>query len=354
MEQDAPANMDRRAVRIDYLTLSFPRDCLALAEAWCRQRFGSPESGPGGLFLSTSLRYADGGCVLFFDHDSDHAKDHAVISVTGKACKYIGDPQLLDLVTLVRKWGGHTTRADVAVDLYGKGHGLIEKIETACDAGELVGARTYSTVHKKKSGQIVGETHYIGQRGKAGSGRCVCVYDKGLETGQMDRGEWVRWETRYADECADKALTHYASSDQAGRMLLAFDAFQFRQNTGAAHVSRRPMCEWWNELRQSTGEADFIRRSRADTTAAGFVKWVGEQVAPCLEIIRKETGLSWDDFMAGMVGEIETRGRQVKPHVQDVTEQLLDGFIDDDGIEHDSIFAVLWRRTVAGYDTDAV
>jgi len=352
--QEMPA-MDRRAVRIDYLTISFRRADLSLAEAWCVRRFGQPESGPGRYFLECSKNYADGGCLLLFDSERDNMKDHAVLSLTGEACKYLGDKQLLELFHEARtQWGGHATRVDVANDLFGRGKGLIQRVGEGCMTGELVGARVHSPAVNYKGSEIAGEGWYIGKRGKAGSGRCVCVYDKGLETGQMERGEWVRWETRFYDECADKALALYAKADTPGRMLLAFDAFQFRENTGASHVDRRPMCKWWNEIRQSTDTADFIRRSRSDTTAAGFVKWVNTAVAPCLEIIRKEAGISWDDLMMGICGKVDTENARKKQHVQDVTQQLLHGFIDDDGIEHDSIFAVLWKQTVRGYDIDAV
>lgn len=342
-----------RSVHIDYLTLSIPNEHQAKAEQWCQKHFGPGESGKGARFLSQSLRYATNAASLFSDPPSHpKRKPSFILDIPGAGCQLVGDDALVEFAMHARtNWGAHLTRLDIAVDMIGGVESLMQQVEDSCMNGEGCRFRYFRPTQAFSGGKLTGRTLDLGKRGKDGSGRMVCLYDKGLETKQLPAGQWVRWEARFYDECADAALDRYETATERSRILVAFDAVEFRHNaSGQTHVDRRTPCEWWIKLRQSIEPPFIIRRLRQASTASGMVLWIGKQVAPTLEQIRRKLNTSWDDLMAILANPSKIPSRPLSAHAKQLCCELVDGCVDNDGVHHPSIYEMLWNNTAAHPD----
>lgn len=343
-----------RSVHIDYLTLSIPNQYRGEVEQWCRERFGQFEPGKGARFLSQSLRYAQNAAAIFYDPESHpKRKPSFILDIPGAGCQLAKDEALIELAIEARRnWGAHLTRLDIAVDMIGGVEELIAQVHESCKRGESCRFRRFKHTEDVSGTLLAGKTIDLGKRGKDGSGRSVCLYDKGLETKQLPAGQWVRWEARYSDVCADQALEVYAIASDVDRALLAFDAVEFRQVVpGETHVDRRPFCEWWVKLRQSICQPNMIRRFRRASSAAGMIHWFGKQVIPTFEQIRRELNVTWDDLVSVMAKPDQLPTRQLAAHAQQLCKELADGTVDDDGVIHPSIYEILWNTTIKGVRT---
>lgn len=350
--QDATPTAPTRSVRIDYVTLSFDRLQLDAVIEWATNRFGRPKKGKGMYLLRSSQRYEDGRCVVLFDPPDDNCKPYAVVSVPGAGCKRLGDSDLLLSVQEMRSQiGAKLTRIDIAVDHLESTFplSLYELRTKAHTSGELCGARVADYREKFTVGTGVsrGETLNIGKRGKDGSGRSVCVYDKGLESGtESEAGRWVRWEARFSDDCAEKAFEAYQDApDPIEKMKIAYDAVEFRQDISARLVTDRPYADWWVELREGSTPANVIKRTRKDSNSAKCLMWLDNAVAPMLHYIKDRTGLGWDDLMS-MMGVGQDASYTPKNHVLELIEELQSGASDDDGNPLPDIYSMLFNQTI--------
>lgn len=351
MIANAPPASATRAVRIDYCTLSMDRHHLDAVLQAAEARFGRPKSGKGICFLRTSKKFQDGRCVVAFDTPENDPKPYIVLSITGDGCKALGDDALIDFVEHLRATtAARVTRLDIAVDHF-RGTFPVDILEVyeSCRSGELMRARTFRYQCKlTTAGEKQGETLDIGQRGKKGSGRSVCLYDKGLQTETEEHsGAWIRWEARFSDQCADVAYDRYSrSGDLCSRMRLAYDVVEFRQVTGDNHSERRPPCDWWAKLRDGAPPSEIIRRTRKDSSAATLLRWMSEVVTPILSYVRKETGVSMEDLMSVISSPRHTEGYKPKENVRTLVHEITDGPCNDDGEDLGNIYAMLFERTV--------
>lgn len=345
-DQDSP----KRAVRLDWMTISIPHEHFAKVADWCQDTFGMYKGGKGGRFRAASHVYGGGLCSLFFDPPSvEDANDNFILDITGTGCKLAGDTALIQLALYaLDELGGHLTRLDIAVDMFNQVEDLIEQVHQSCLAGHNCRFKAHKIDRSQSGSEVVGEGIYLGKRGKDGSGRSVCVYDKGLEQKQLPRGQWVRWEARYANDCACEAIRLYAELDKPGQMLLAFDAVDFRERTSETEISRRPQCEWWINLRQSAADPYVLKQVRRDSSASGLMDWWCNQVVPLFDRMRSRLGLSWDDFVAATAG-VGSSTRRLAPtpsHARDLICLMQNGLVDEDGVEWPSVYEMLWRQTV--------
>lgn len=350
---DAPPATAERACRIDYATLSMERRHLAAVLGWAESRFGSPQSGKGLFRLRASQRFTDGRCVVAYDPPGEEAAEHIVLSITGSGCKHLGDEELILSIDEMRKQAGaHMTRLDIAVDHLNSSFPLtIYDLRTKCKhSGELCGAKVgdYREKFSTGKGASRGETLNIGTRGRDGSGRSVCVYDKGLESGtESTPGVWVRWETRFADTCAEKAIEAYSVAQTiCEKMNIAYDAVEFREVTGRTERTRRPLSKWWVDLKGGVSDSNVIRRTRKDSDAAKLLNWLDKGVAPILHHIKKETGLEWSDIFSLMGIGKDKQTYKPKQHVVELIEEMQSGACDDEGNELPSIYSMLFEQTV--------
>lgn len=351
---DAPPSKALRAVRIDYLTLSMERRHLDAVLGWAGSRFGVPKSGRGMFTLRASKRYTDGRCVVAFDPPSETARDYLVLSITGSGCAQLGDEELiLSVEDMQKQTEAKVTRLDIAVDHFESSFPIsIFDLRHICKhTNELCGARVgrYTDSFTAGTGANRGETLDIGRRGKDGSGRSVCVYDKGLESGtESEAGRWVRWEARFAADCAEKALAAYSqASTSVEKMNIAYDAVEFREDTSAKYIYDRPLSPWWIEVKQGVDESNIIRRTRKDSSAAKCLMWLDNAVGPMLHHIKKETGLEWDDLLS-LIGIGQGERYKPKEHVIKLIEEMQNGVTDDDGVEQPSVYSMLFERTAQG------
>ena len=338
-----------RSVHIDYLTISIPVEHQEVAEKWCTEHLGDWQPGKGQKFRSNSIRFAENGASIHFDPPTKPNRNPtAILDIGGAGCQLIGDDALVEFAMYaINELGAHLTRLDIALDMLGGVSDLLGQIEYSVMQGEGCRFRKFSSVPSYSGQRLDGHSIYLGKRGKDGSGRSVCVYDKGLERKQSPQGYWVRWEARFANECADQALMRFATADASERMLLALDVVEFREfRHGETHISRRPMCDWWVRLRGTMKPPNIIKGVRQASSAAGLVRWVGKQVVPTLERIRRKLHLSWDDMMQVLASPETIPERNLPAHSQQLVQELQHGVCDDNGIRHSSIYEMLWNRTV--------
>lgn len=338
-----------RSVHIDWLTLSIPNAYLHEFERWCFERFGQHKNGKGLKFRVSSLKFAENAAAIYYDPPTMQDRNETfILDISGAGCSLIGDEDLVDLAMHAYKnCRAHFTRLDIAVDMRGGVSQLIEQIGESCMREENCRFKCHEPKLKYAGKKLTSHGYLLGKRGKEGSGRSVCVYDKGLEQRTMPIGEWVRWEARYANECADQAFLVYAQSNDEQRIILALDAVEFREVVpGETHVDRRPFCKWWADLRGTIRPPYIIRKPRYASTPTGFVQWTGTQVIPVLEKIRRKLEITWEDLMHVLGSPDKVNVSHIPAHAMQLIENLREGSIDDDGIEHPSIYEMLWNRTV--------
>ena len=97
----------------------------------------------------------------------------------------------MKLVSQLMAWGFSATRINLHVDCkYGRDRSFVDHIIDSCHKGELCRAKTRKPYPEYRGQTLVGYGVDIGKRGDAGSGRYIRAYDKGLQTGEKNRGHW--------------------------------------------------------------------------------------------------------------------------------------------------------------------
>ncbi len=187
--------------------------------------------------------------------------------------------------------GVKTTRVDLAFDDR-RGALSLDSVCDAVDAGNTSTRWKVFGSHKKislSSGVQRGRSIQFGSKTSASY---LVAYDKGLETGSAEEGEWIRWELRLSDSEAevfsaevfsdtpnrtDTDLRGCAPKPKAGTVLLCYDAsdlpvldsdlpaelaerftclaldglksrLSFRERTTASNVSRAKQLPWWESF----------------------------------------------------------------------------------------------------------
>lgn len=303
------------------------------------ERFGESEAGPGGYGLPMSDCWMDKAVRLYHDQQHAAAKDFVYFQVTGVGCSLLGTDECIEIARLILdEFGGTFTRADGAVDHEGDYGWLIGRMLQGCQEGELVGAKRYTLregsevipfdhiIDSTKAGGITGHTLYIGARGKGGSGRFVRAYDKGLQTGQAEAGEWVRFELEATSSVANDFMRRIIDGDNADRIRAVYDAVEFREvtQTEDRHLDRRPVCKWWADLVGGADGAQIIRQERQKSTAASHVKWIAETVLPNLYAMAEEMGVSVEGICY-MYAREATPGRKAKGGAALLLDELQSG-----------------------------
>jgi len=232
----------------------------------------------------------------------------------------------------VSRW----SRVDVAVDYRGgTGAELLEHVRESCKRGELCRGRRWTPVAAHRGREVIGETVYLGKRGKFGSGRMVRVYDKGLEQRSNPRGEWVRWEaelrdTRGGDWATQTVLSgikameladgHKPDAWEQGSLAalgtvaewerellrIALSAFEFRQVNGQSKLDRRPLVAWYARLLAAVGgkPRPLAAKRRPAPTFEGFRRWLKRSVAPTIALMARLTNQTGGDVLAEVCGEL--------------------------------------------------
>jgi len=284
------------------------------------------ESRNGEGFLG--YRHAEfwsGGEVTLCSDPSDERRRGWLLQVKGKACGRLSFGQQMELIERLGWLVGSWTRIDLAVDFM-EGGGVIDCALASCERAELTGARKFDPKAPKKivRGEVefTGRGVVIGVRGKDGSGRYVRVYDKGLQTGEADAGEWERWEVEFTGDCAAVvAAALRADPRPVTAAGLAFGAIDFRERKGVErHLTRRERVSWFAAIVAGL-ELVRARAQREGSDLAGYAEHVRRTVAPTIVAFAKAVGQSVAEVWACLVGDQPVKLRE-GPVVREYVEMF--------------------------------
>jgi hypothetical protein len=176
------------------------------------------------------MQFANGARL----YHSNRYTETCCLVISGMAKPTEHFPMLKSLFDL----GVKTTRVDLAFD----DRRDVLSLDSVCDAVDAGNAVTRWKVfgsHKKNSLSSGAQRGRSIQFGSKASASYLVAYDKGLETGSAEEGEWIRWELRLSDSEAevfsaevfsdtpDKTSTDIADSVQipkAKAVRLCYDA----------------------------------------------------------------------------------------------------------------------------------
>jgi DNA relaxase NicK len=241
---------------------------------------------------------------VYYDPAGKLIKKHIVLELPGSFLAPVPGADRVELMRQLRLMGFKPTRLDLAIDWRGVGIQLIEAMRRACEAGELCGARRWKP-HREFSGRrVVGDGVSVGKRGGDGSGRYLRAYDKGLETGTVSEGGWVRVELELADDCAAQAADVLCEAGQweAAAVELVLGAVDFREVTGDKHLAKRPRAAWWAAVLDGV-EGVRVVASRSAAKLQTYAAWLKRAVFRPLQSHADELGMSLREVVCFMVGE---------------------------------------------------
>jgi hypothetical protein len=298
-------------VTIDWLRVVIPQARVGEVSAKFDDLFG-PHQGKPGRFGLRSGREWSGGAYVAVDtpRDGQRIAPHAVVELSGSTLSPLTHDEKLGLMAfLLTVEGAHATRLDIAIDWTGEDIDIIQTIADACMSGQMTGAKRFEPMkaykHENGKPHIVKEMIAIGARGKNGSGRYLRVYDKGLETREKQRGEWVRWELELSKDLANMAAIGILQSDDECKAMreYALGTVDFREANGK-RLRDRPRCEWWSDLLAGTQQKrDTMPRRKPD--ADRYARWLGHSVLSSCYAYAEALDLDLADFMAILVPTAE-------------------------------------------------
>lgn len=255
------------------------------------------------------------GAVVAFDQIGEAAT--CKVELTG-SCLAELDPLLaVGFVIDCRAAGFHLTRLDLCVDFIaeaGASVGLLFEVAKGIQDGELCGFRRVK-VDAGWAGRVSsGRTVTLGKKGKSGGGVQVCVYDKGVETGDRPAGEWERVEARFYAERAEQAFASVIDCSELradglgvslSRLIYAacFGAVEFREfierEGVAVRRSRRPIAAWW---RRWVDGVQLIRTHavRRLSSWKGLRRHVEHALRPVVSMAAA-AGLDWREHLDRML-----------------------------------------------------
>lgn len=257
----------------------------------------------GGLF-----GYLDGvwlaGCQLLEGHHSE--KSYWNLQVQGEACRRLSEnliPFIRDVLLLL---GVKVTRLDVAIDNKSPGAGsFLNAVHSACENKCLCLLKSWSVV----TGSSGGKTVYLGSRS---SSRFVRVYDKGIETGSLPAGQWVRYEAVFRAEVANKMLCDLIGSQRPVHEIMkvcrdaAVSVVDFKDKEDIhGHLERAENLPFWSAFLARL-RASFVRYSvdREPSSYSSFQEWLKISVASPLESVIRKAGVK--DWTPGQLLDLLT------------------------------------------------
>jgi DNA relaxase NicK len=261
--------------------------------------FGEVTRTTGGQFFCKSChRFEHPGVELHFGHPDGFC----VVNLRGGALsQFDGEARHKILTRIMGLMGIRCTRIDVAADFQFCGLELVRRVHQACEARELTGAKCYVSMRPMTGDVCTGASVTIGKRGNEGSGKMLCVYDKGLEqnTGLLriwEEGEWERVEGRFfsdSDRANQAAVALVMAGDdwRTAAYGLLFNIVDFREFTGDRHTERRARVSWWSSLIDDIPAIATAAKRRLSSLASR-VRWLAGQVAPGLDALMKAAGLA--------------------------------------------------------------
>lgn len=301
-------------VSIDWLSFTLPYTDESMKKATSLGDGFDVEDVDYGRFKYTAgVKILDGGNVYF----NSNRKEMGIHVALNSASLAIIDLRPLQLVNLIRDWGGVVKRLDLAFDDY---EGLLDTDEMYRKilAGEVT--TRYRTVSRISNGKVgiaekMGDTINIGRRS---SESFIRIYDKAAE--QLMKGKelsagvesWVRVELETKGDKAEAVArllggTAFASERTAGQEAanLLYGLLDFKvPSEGDENKTRWETAEWWVEFVRAT-EKKKLSMPKKEKSIEKSKVWVKNQVGAVLAMIilskDDDNGESGWDFVVGCI-----------------------------------------------------
>lgn len=314
---------ETRSITCHWLRVIYPAHDLARVRDFLVRRFGEPDRVRGRWFYEYGERFANGtllltGTIATSSKESTSTQDdfHGTIcvDVPGGALDDLESDQRAQLChDLIL--GGRVSRIDLAVDAHhSRGVGLINAMIDGCAQGHLCGAKRWEPKLSYHGSQLTGYGVCIGKRGNLGSGKYVRAYDKGLEAGDRDAGQWERFEVEFSSDAAAEVAVDVFSNvasweERAWSRVCGVISFH-HDDASNGELARRTPCQWWSDW--LTGIKPIITRPiRAETTLLRHTRWLRDTVLPTIARLADAARLPWADALVELVGH------DLKPRASD-------------------------------------
>ena len=279
-------------IGLDYVAGSFPGDKLTdvriLVEQVTRSRF-SDEYSPVRWF-HRCYRTPDSTCL--YSHPRSPGQNHGALVLPGKVLAALSPSDCRFLVIELSLLGFKPTRLDVRIDDFTKTL-TPNLVKEAFERHDITGfnLKTEATLIKNiVRGRSLGETIYIGKRGKNGSGKFIRCYTKWIESkGQIDSNRFeIEFTENYAKDLFSVLISMELSSWVEVMIACVTGAVDFidRQSPDGIRkdVANCPRLTWWEFV---VGDIPRIRlsRPRKEKTIKKAIKWIEKQVLPTLAMV---------------------------------------------------------------------
>lgn len=295
------AKLQEAEIGIDWLRLVLPFQFLQDVTEKLQTDLGMYFSKPGMWGYRERYQFASGAFVTFTDKYRE-----VCIELTGLTCHQLGSEKVRGIMTWVFEHFGRATRIDISVDFRSEESiGLIDRVHQACKDQELCCCRIWGfTDQHGADGVCTGHSVQLGRRGKNGSGRYVRIYDKGLQTGDAEQGQWERWETEFCDSIASEVCIQLIESDDWGTdaCARALGAVDFRESTGSKSLARRPIAQWWDDLLCNITPV-LLKIKRKKPTLNSYTSWLRRSVLPSIHTMAKQAGQDIQQVWQYFTGE---------------------------------------------------
>lgn len=281
-----------RNVGIDWLSVVADEARWESERDWWSRRIGEPwQASTATQGYRKGIAWADGSRLYW---DQVGTARTCCLSLPGSCLAAMTGPERVSLLAEFIERGMRATRLDLAIDYRAVDDctvDLLDEVVSACRSGELVGFQRHELTTVTGGAGDGGRTIYLGRRGKNGSGRSVCLYDKGIETGTDGPNRWIRWEARFSGKVAHEAACRIVESideppddpneHPADETMLAFalGVCDFREPIDGLPEHRRPRCDWWIYWLAGV-QTCTVKLLRKAVEFDAYQQWVRTQVAP--------------------------------------------------------------------------
>lgn len=213
------------------------------------------------------------------------------LSINGQSMAIIGPDRMWWFLTSLYDLRLNCTRLDLALDDYSRELIVLDKVLAAASVGNVVGFRRWQhfrPVRNMVTGELEGETHSFGRRGRDGSGRFVRIYDKGLESnGEQD---CIRLEVELSGDIAREFFAELVGAGSVEKFYstvarIAVGSIDFKDRAGAhGHKDRMVRLDWWQRVIDRVGEGVYAVKRRVVPPLQRTVEYFRDNWLPTIKL----------------------------------------------------------------------
>ena len=309
----------RKTITVDYLSTTFDITGYGKVISLLRKHFGNDTSTDERSRIynyRTHISFDDHPTVVIHKNPCcEKGTELFTVVVPGGPLNELDATERYELVTglIGNVHRTNTPRIDLAVDVRCEtGVGLIKDLRQSMRRREIARIKTFGDHFSYDGkGRITGHTFSMGKRGKQGSGKYIRVYDKGLETETLPRGQWERFEVEFTDDVACQVSQELWDTKDFERT--AFDLV-----CGTLNIVKRPSTTSLDVARSRLKPSPYWKAFCAGTTPLykraikemkpieNSIDYLIEIVLPQLDKAAKANGVTlfeWLRVAAGPNGE---------------------------------------------------